>query len=96
MPFIHQIIIMGGATRVDDIINDFVCETVEFYIQTTNIANGDECASNIITVSYNPPDANNFIPYNQIDIKITNLWINDLVDIAALQKINIDILKARQ
>lgn len=88
--YIHKIYFFGpGGSEFDETIGDHVYQSIHFELVTLNYSKNIHVTSGYMIYNLPPPDPNNFVS----GIRVTDLdrarWINDGIDIIALQNTNI-------
>lgn len=86
----HIIYFYGpGASEYSEAIADHVYHSIHFCVETTNHSKNISWVSERIACPLPPPDPNNFVPGIAVSDEDRARWINECVDIIAIQNSNI-------
>lgn len=86
----HIILFQGpGASEYSEAIGDHVYHNIPFRVETTNHSKNISWCSDLVYCPLPAPDPNNFVPGLAVSDEDRSRWINECVDIIAIQNENI-------
>lgn len=88
--YFHCVTIIGkGYCHYDETISDHVFNELQYIVSTRNITKNIVANSGILSYKLPTPDPNSFIPGLTVKDEDQLRWLNQGVDIVALQNANI-------
>lgn len=86
----HRIIVFpeGGNVRYrfDETLNDYVYTMVNCFFSTRYMDNSNIIVGRLFSLILPPPNPNTFIPFVNVDFRVMRQWIDENVNVVAIQR----------